>query len=62
MLHQIWQKKILIRVDIDNNDVASEFEPLPLFMEVAFNHYIGFYYAKIKDFYFRSAPHPCSDS
>ena len=43
---------------MDPQDIADKYNPLPLLLVSKWNHYIGFYYQYIRDFFMAFAPFP----
>lgn len=58
MIEEIWKKKIVTIVEMNQEDVCDELAPLPLIIEIAWNSYIGFHYDLIIDFFQIYAPFP----
>jgi hypothetical protein len=58
MIEQIWNKKIVAVVDMNEQDIADTHKPIPLILEMSWNAYIGFYYDLIFQFFEMYAPFP----
>lgn len=58
MIEAVWHKKIVVIVDMNEEDIADENKPLPLITQFSWNAYIGFYYELILDYFQMYAPFP----
>jgi hypothetical protein len=48
MIAEMWNKKVPCIIEMEKNDVADDRLPLPLIINLNWNHYIGFYFQEIK--------------
>lgn len=39
----VWNKEIVIKIEMAKHDIADWITPLPLFIKAKWHHYIGFY-------------------
>ncbi len=51
MIEQIWSKKIVVIIQMNEEDVCDEQKPLPLITKFAWNAYLGFYYDLIINYF-----------
>jgi len=58
MIQQIWDKKIIAEIYLNDNDVADDTIPLPLILELSWNHYLAFYFDEIIAFFSSYILHP----
>lgn len=60
MLQEVWQKSIPLTFQLCEDDLACEITPLPLVIEAPLNHYLGFCFETVQEFFFRYALQPNS--
>ena len=39
----VWNKQVVLKVEMASHDIADWIAPLPLFINAHWHHYIGFY-------------------
>lgn len=58
MLAEIWQKEVVVEVLLSDQDNADWCPALPLLFSAKWNHYIGFYYELMQNFFSTFQPFP----
>lgn len=58
MKQSVWNKQIVLQIEMHHQDVADWTAPLPLFLSAQWHHYIGFYFDIITEFFAAFIPYP----
>lgn len=58
MIAELWKKEIVVEVMLSAEDNADWCPALPLLFSAKWNHYLGFYYQLIQDFFSPFQPFP----
>lgn len=58
MIAELWKKEVVVEVMLSAEDNADWCQALPLLFSAKWNHYLGFYYSLIQDFFSPFQPFP----